>query len=200
LLDHHPALLRPAPGAEDTPILLATYHSAQEITALLLERQTELNLFEAAAVGDTARVAQLLDADPAAVNSYSHDGWTPLHLAAHFGREETAALLLARGAAVGARSRNAMTNLPLHAALAGRRARLAELLIDAGSDMNAKDSYGLTALHHLAYFGDPALAAPMLAAGGRLDALDKDGHTPLALAVAKGHESLATALRQHGAT
>ncbi len=199
LLDRAPALLRSTAGDGETPVLLATYYGAQDVTQLLLERGVELTVFDAAAVGDIERLRRLLDADPTALHAYSHDGWTPLHLAAHFGRLAVVELLLARGATVTAESHNAMTNRPLHAALAGRRTAVARLLIAHGSDVNAPDSYGLTALHHLAYSDDTELAEPLLTAGASLNARDKAGRTPLALALEKGHAALAAILREHGA-
>ncbi|HUS14281.1 MAG TPA: ankyrin repeat domain-containing protein [Chloroflexia bacterium] len=199
LLDRTPALIHHTAEDDETPVLLATYHGAQDITQLLLERGAELNLFEAAAVGDVERLRQLLDAEPAAIQAYSHDGWTLLHLAAHFGRQPAVEFLLARAADVTAESRNAMTNLPLHAALAGRRTAVARLLIAHGSPVQARDSYGLTALHHLAYSGDTELAETVLAAGADLDARDTAGRTALAIAREKEHTALAAILQQHGA-
>jgi ankyrin repeat protein len=94
------------------------------------------------------------------VNAYSHDGWTPLHLASFFGHEEVAKILLARGADVNARSRStrfAKENTPLHAAAANRQVGVAEVLIAHGADVNARDGGGFTPL--------------ALAAGGKNDVL-----------------------------
>ena len=47
-----------------------------------------MSVFEACAAGEMERVERLLASDPAAVNTFSADGWTPLHLAAFFGHTE----------------------------------------------------------------------------------------------------------------
>src|SRR5439155_1144559 len=72
-----------------TPALLAIYYGAADVLEALVTRGVKLDVFEAAAAGDTSRMRVLLDADPTLVSQRSHDGWTPLHLAAHFGRERS---------------------------------------------------------------------------------------------------------------
>ena len=76
--------------------------------------------------GDTARIEELLAANRSLVSTLSTDGWTPLHLAAFFGKTDAARLLLNKGAPVNARSTNAMQNMPLHAAAAGKHADAGE--------------------------------------------------------------------------
>ncbi len=195
LLDHDPNLLRIWSDGGDTPVLLSAYYGAQEVTRLLLERGAALNLFEAAAVGEVDRVQQLLDADPALINTYSHDGWTPLHLASFFGHKEVAQLLLQRGADVVALSRNTTGNLPLHAALAGRRFEIAQLLVERGSDINALDNYHWTPLHHAAYSGNIAMVKLLVAKGAKLDAKNNKGQTPLEIALERHHNDVAARLQ-----
>ena len=69
--------------------------------------------------------------------AYAYDGWTPLHLAAFFGRREAAERLLGAGAALNAKSTNSLSNTPLHAAVAGGRTDVALLLIQRGAEVNA---------------------------------------------------------------
>ncbi|HEU5230302.1 MAG TPA: ankyrin repeat domain-containing protein [Ktedonobacteraceae bacterium] len=195
LLDHDPNLLRIWSEGGDTPVLLSAYYGAQEVTRLLLERGVALNLFEAAAVGEIERVQQLLDADPALINTYSHDGWTPLHLASFFGHKEVALVLLQREADVAALSKNATGNLPLHAALAGRRFEIAHLLVEHGSDINTLDSYHWTPLHHAAYSGNMATVELLLAKGAKLDVRDNKGQIPFDIARERNHHDVAARLR-----
>lgn len=117
--------------------LAAVYRGHPGIADLLLRHGAELDAFTAAALGRTDQLEVLLDRGEAAVGERSPDGWTPLHLAAFFGHRETAAMLIDRGADLGARSTNDLENTPLHAALAGGRGPVAELLVERGADINA---------------------------------------------------------------
>src|SRR4030067_689923 len=104
------------------------------------------DIFTAAQDGDTVKLRLLLEANPSQVGTYHSDGWTALHLAAHFGHLEAAELLLSFGADSDARSKNSFANTPLHAAVAGNRTEMVELLVADGCDFNARQHRGLTAL------------------------------------------------------
>jgi ankyrin repeat protein len=117
--------------------LAAVYRGHPGVADLLLRHGAELDPFTAAALGRTDQLAVLLDRGEGSVEDRSPDGWTPLHLAAFFGHRETAAMLLDRGADLGARSQNEIANTPLHAAIAGGRNAVAELLVERGADVNA---------------------------------------------------------------
>jgi ankyrin repeat protein len=98
-------LLRSNPGLANvrnerghTPVLIAQYRDKHEAVALLLAADPDLDIFDAAAVGRTQRVAEWLDRDPGLLNAQSNMGFSPLGLAAFFGHAETVQLLLARGA------------------------------------------------------------------------------------------------------
>lgn len=84
-----------------------------------VDADPSLAIFAAAMRGNAARVDALLATNRSLVSSVSSDGWTPLHLAAHFGRPEAAQALVNKGADVSARPANSMNNKPLHAAAAG---------------------------------------------------------------------------------
>ena len=83
-----------------SPVLIAQYHHKADLVAVLLAAGPTLDVFDAASVGRTDRVAALLDADPSLINAYSRDGFFPLGLAAFFGYADTVRLLLKRGADV----------------------------------------------------------------------------------------------------
>ncbi len=149
MLEAHPETVNERNEAGDSLLLAAAYSGRKEIFDLLIAKGAGVNLHEAAAVGMMDRVAVHLEGDPATVNTYSHDGWTPLHLAAFFGHTEVARSLLDRGADVNARSRSsrfARENTPLHAAAANRQTKVAELLLERGADVNARDGHGFTPL------------------------------------------------------
>lgn len=200
LLDDDPSLANVADERGDTPLLVAIYSGANAIVTLLLERGAAQNLFESAALGDTPYILRMLKANPSLASAYSHDGWTALHLAAHFGQIDTARALLEHGADVSLRSRNALDNLPLHAALAGREhPPLVTLLLDAGSDVNARQHGDYTALHAAAQNGYAETARLLLARGADMSIVADDGKTALQLAQEQGHDAVVALLREHGA-
>ena len=134
LVQADPALLLQRAPTGETPLLAALYQRAGEVACWLTGQSWPRTIHEAAAVDDVARLERLLVDDPSLADTYSVDGWTPLHLAAFFGAPRAATILLAHGAGLHPLSQNAMTNTPLHAALAAKRLPLVTLLLDAGAD------------------------------------------------------------------
>src|SRR5713101_6305245 len=96
MVSEDPALIDAHSRSGESAILTAVYHRQKEIVNLLVARGAALTIFEASAAGEVERVERLLE-DHAAVNGYSSDGWTPLHLAAFFGHAKIAELLLGQG-------------------------------------------------------------------------------------------------------
>src|SRR5690242_20530353 len=78
----------------------------------------ELDVHEAAALGDLPRLAALLLADPALVDAWSVDGAQPLHFSAFFGSPEACRLLLEHGAAPDVHARGFNGVAPINAAAA----------------------------------------------------------------------------------
>jgi ankyrin repeat protein len=77
----------------------------------LVAADPALAIFAAAMLGDVPEMEALLAGNRSLVSLLSPDGWTPLHLAAHFGKIDTVRTLLNKGAQVNARSTNAMQNM-----------------------------------------------------------------------------------------
>ena len=196
LLDQHPGLMAARSENGETPVLAAAYRGASNIIALLRERGAELDVFEAAAVGDTERIRVLVAGEPALLQTYSPDGWTPLHLACFFGHAETAHALLDAGAEVQVWSTNATKNTPLHAAIAGIRDHaLIERLIKQGADVNATGGAGVTPLHLAASRGDSKLVDLLLAHGAVTSQMET-GQAPADIAEERGHPDVAAHLRR----
>ena len=116
----------------------------RSITDALLAVDPELDVFEASTLGYVDRLRERLEEDPAGRRAYSPDGFTPLHLAAFFGKHEVARILLDAGASVAAYTTNDLANQPLHAAAAGRQIELSRELVAAGADVNATQHGGYT--------------------------------------------------------
>ena len=165
----------------------------------LVEADPSLAIFAAAIQGDTVAIETLLAANRPLVSALSSDGWTPLHLAAHFGKQEAVRLLLNKGAKADARSTNAMQNTPLHAAAAGRAAEVATLLLDHGASVNARQNGGWTPLHAAAQNGDIELARTLVEAGADVNARAENRQSPLDLALTRGKQAMAEWLEAQGA-
>ncbi len=180
-----------------SPIMDALYHSrVDEAERLLAEAGPEtLTIHEAAAMGAVARIAQLLDDDPAAVNAWAVDGFQPLGLAAFFGRREAVEQLLARGGEVNTHARHPFHVAALHAALAGPQPNIARLLVAAGAEVNARQQAGIAPLHETAQNGHLELTQLLLDHGADPAAVDDQGKTPADTARAHGHEAVAILLQ-----
>lgn len=178
-------------------LMTAIYFGRRDVADALIAGGADVDAFAAAALGDAGRITALLDADPALVDARSSDGWTPLHLAAHFGHAEVAEMLLDRGAPVDARSTNAMTNTALHAALAGRHLDVTALLLTRGADVDARQRGGFTALHAAAQHGDSELVTLLLRSGADPSLATDDGRTALSIAHEQGHAAVADILTAH---
>ncbi len=176
-------------------ILAAVYRGDQPRVDELLAEGTELDVFEAAAVGRTGRVEELLDAEPGLVSAWADDGFTPLHLAAFFRHPATARLLVDRGALVDVVARNEQLQVtPLQSAAAARQEETAALLLERGADPNVQQRGGFTALHAAAQHGDEPLAELLLSHGADPALAADDGRTAADFARDGGHTELAARL------
>jgi uncharacterized protein len=142
-------------------LLQAVYRGDQARAEELLASDPELDVFEAAAVGRTQRLQELLDHDSALANAWAEDGFQPLGLASFFGRVDAVRLLLDRGAEVNSASRNELKVMPLHSAAATpdptARYEIAKLLLEHGADPNARQQDDFTPLMAADHHGDERL-------------------------------------------
>lgn len=194
LLAADPSLASARDEGGRSAVLTAAYWQQPPIVGALVARGPQLDLYEAAAAGATARVDELLRDGPQLLDAYAPDGFTALGLASFFGHAEAAALLLARGADPSRASDNPMRVAPLHSAAAGRHLPIALLLLDRGADPNAAQEGGFTPLHSAAQNGDRPMAELLLDRGASPAARAADGKIPAALAREEGHAELAALL------
>jgi ankyrin repeat protein len=126
-----------------TELLDALYQGNRQRADEILARNPELNVFEAAAVGRTERLHELLDADSSLANAFGDDGFHALGLACFFGHVDAARTLLEHGADVNALSRNPhIKTAAIHAAAAAnetgvdesKRYELVKLVLEHGAD------------------------------------------------------------------
>lgn len=195
LITAEPELLRSVSPSGLSPVLFAAYYHRPEILRALIGAGAPLNVFEAAAAGETDRVRALLDEQPDLVNTFSPDGFSPLGLSAFFGHDEVAELLLTRGADVNAVSQNAMQVRPLHSAAAGNHSGLAQALVMAGAEVNAAQHGGFTPLMSAAQNGNAALVGFLLSVGADPSAQTAGGQDAAALATEGGYEEIVILLK-----
>jgi len=183
MLRADPSLARAKDENGVSVIMKATYYGKKDVVAALLESGVELNVFEAAATGRTARLLELIEQDPSLANAYSPDGFTPLGFAVFFAQPEVAAALLNAGADVNLPSRESMKVTPLASAAAAKQTEIARLLIAHGANVNARAASGHIPLHEAAANGNVELVKLLIESGAEVDAKTDDGKTPLDFAI-----------------
>jgi ankyrin repeat protein len=197
MLANDPALVTAKDEQGVSAILLSHYYGKDDVARVLVARGPELDIFEAAAVGDADRVRALLAKDRALANAWSPDGFFPLGLAAFFKRPAVAKVLLEHGADPRMASKPAGFT-PLHSAVADDAGSdvkdLVRMLLEAGADPNARSATEGTPVHTAAFTGNVPVLEMLLAAGGDANAADRKGFTPLDYARDQSHPEAAALL------
>ena len=175
-------------------ILGALYHQQPDEAVRLAAVAPVLTIWEAAALGRDAAVAQLLDEDPSLLDACAPDGHVPLGLAAFFGRPATVRLLMARGADIHVPSRNVMRVQPLHAAVGARNPECVAAVLEGAPDVNARQQVGYTPLMGAAAGGRDEIVDMLLARGADPTLVADDGKTAADVAREHGHAQLAERL------
>jgi uncharacterized protein len=195
LLASDPGLVNARNERGHSPVLIAQYHHKKAALAVLLAAGPELDLFDAASVGDSARVATLLDRDPSQINAYSADGFYPLGLAAFFGHADTVKLLIARGANLTQVARNPMRVQPLNAAVAGRSMDAVRLLVEAGAPIDPQQLEGWTPLHGAVHQGNVEMTKYLLDHGADPKLQNDKGRNAIGLAADEGNLAILKLLK-----
>jgi ankyrin repeat protein len=184
-----------APGGMGV-LQLALYLRASQVVDALLAAGAQPDLFEAAILGDVARVRALVAKDRARLGAQGPDGACPLHLAAHFGRLDALRVMLNLGAPVDGYSGGVFGNTALHAAAAGAQVHAVDALLAAGAKPDLPDKNGYSPAHVAAANGSVPILKALAAKGADLRARAPDGRTPLDFARERGMDEASAFLAQ----
>jgi len=177
--------------------------------------QPQSPLFEAASLGETFRLEDLIKAGKNDVNQPDAKGFTALHVAITTGNTDCVQILIQKGKAnVNVKDRDQTT--PLHLAAQKGNYNAVVLLLEAGASVTATDKLLNTPLHLVAagsggggggYDGvsgggrdsSAAVTEALLKAGSSLNQSNSAGRTALHLAAKARKVSVVEVLRNHGA-
>ncbi|KAI8824808.1 ankyrin repeat-containing domain protein [Fimicolochytrium jonesii] len=156
-----------------TPLMLAARYGRDENVRILVEA---------------------LGADHTAMK----EGFTPLHIAAHFGHASTLSLLLLLGASPTTQSRKTKATALHHICSQGHTALLATLLPAHLPLLTTPDKLGRTPLHLACKNGHTAIVKQLLRHGADPDACDTSDNTPLHYACGFGYQDVVELLVGYG--
>jgi len=170
----------------ETPLHIASLQSSSAMAEALLAKGADVNVqdlkgdtpLQIATANNRVEVARVLLANKANPDIKNSQGSAALHAAAGNGETEIVRLLVASKANLEVRA-DALGWTPLHYAVANGNRETAEVLLNAGADVNARIPNGETPLHLAAARNNKQLVELLLAAHADVNAQDNAGTTPL---------------------
>jgi len=181
-------------------LLTAVYMGRNEIRDFLLASGAVLELPEAAALGNLARVRELVEESPPSANSFSPDGFPVVALAAFLGQLEIVQYLAAHGADINAPATNGSGYNALTGAVTSGHVAVVQWLLENGANANYRYSAGYSPLLTAAANGRLDIAKLLLAHGADPHGTTNDGKTPLSLAIERNHPEVAALFQASAAS
>jgi hypothetical protein len=194
-VEANPALARCRDAQGVSALMWSVYTGQPVIRDFLRQHAGDLDISEAACLGDCDCLQRLIAANAMLARAVSGDGWPPLHLSAAFASPEAVTLLLEHGAHIHQISHNPQRNQALHACIAlGNSVEVARLLVEAGADVNAAAAGGYTPLHLAASNGNRNVVTLLLEHGASREASCDQGKTAADYARERGHAEVVALL------
>ena len=181
-------------------VLTAVYMGRSEIRDFLIANGAVMELPEASAVGNLARVRELIENDHAKADSFSPDGFAVVALSAFLGHLEIVQYLAAHGADVNAAATNGSGYNALTGAVTSGHAAVVQWLLEHGANANYRYSAGYSPLLTAAANGRLDIAKLLLAHGADPHATTNDGKSPLSLANERNHPEVAALFQAQAAS
>jgi len=190
----NPALTAAHSESGISVIASTVYAGRLALARELASHRDDLDLFEAACLGEQLRVSELVERDPGVLDTFSPDGFSVLGLAAFFGHLDLLSMLLELGASLEAPARNPMRVRPLHSAVAHGDPEIAfeaaRRLLKAGANPNILQQGGMTPLHEAVYNANFELVDLLLDHGANPHLSNDEGDSPLQLSQARGEAEI----------
>jgi ankyrin repeat protein len=181
-------------------VLTAAYMGRNEIRDFLIASGAVLELPEAAALGNLARVRELIEKNFAQAKSLSPDGFPVVALAAFLGHLEVVQYLAAQGADINAVATNGSGYNALTGAVTSGHAAVVQWLLEHGANANYRYSVGYSPLLTAAANGRLDIAKLLLAHGADPHATTNDGKSALDLAKERNHPEVAVLFQARAAS
>jgi ankyrin repeat protein len=194
-LDADPSLASVKNDSGVSAVLMSCYTGRREIRDLLIARGAVLEIHDAAAAGNLARVKQLVEKNPSLARAFSPDGFPMVALAAVFGHLDVARFLVDHGADVNALSTNGSGYNALTGAVASGHTEIVKWLLEKGADPDYRYGLGYSPLLTAAANGHLEIVKLLLVHGADVHATSNDGKSALALATERNHSAVAGYLR-----
>lgn len=127
-----------------------------------------IELYQAMATGDVAKVKAMLDANPKLLTEKDPStGGTLLHTAVVIFNMDIMKLIISKGADINAGDQSGIT--PLHMAVITGNVEASKLLLDKGADPNKKDGSGRTPTHYAQISANAEILNLLVQRGGKID-------------------------------
>jgi len=157
--------------------------SIKKMVSVLIKHGAKLDVFSAIAIGDFDALSKLLEVEPKDANSYSIEGYPALHMAIKMNYPQAVKLLLNAKCDVEIKNKSESLGWDGETALLCAtfwgHDKIAEMLIEAGADVNATAERQISPLHEAVSSGNIGVAKLLLENGADKQATDHEGKTPL---------------------